>query len=467
MYYNSLMPYQPEALKQAVFSRQKTLAEIYRAKGRQPLFDYVNNWPVGNGVLDSKFAAVFHRLLHLHYSKAADAVAAQLSDLPLVSTIDHSGILNHPFFINSNLIYSLRKGIRYLICLPTAGVSLNNSSFPGCMMYHDAQGELRRLSFFPDRLKTIPVLSAPAITPSSIPPSARAEDLFQRLFADSSVFALPNFVQQTCFLSSRVWQLVFPSAPQLIYIPLEDLIGRIITDVIAVEKNHILHWLFFSSPGWRLLEKYFYGLKGAFGENHGTFLFWGVDDFGRRLRFVRQGLRIKDKRYFSLALQPVAVAESLQKSRIYPASLTCFLVLLYYRLTCLGGFNQVNWLTDIKRKFIELLLELRQRTLAESLSQIPTDNFSEGNLVFLYHQQKLIRPSAWDIYRLLPENRRYEKYEQLARSLTVGESIETLLPEIYRAITPQAERLRGLIEPDDQLILASRSVQQKIKAILF
>ena len=122
-----------EKLKAAVFDRQKVLAEIYKQKSKSSLFDYVNSWQVGNLKASADFIGAAKTLLEKLYPDIANDVVDQLENQPLVSTIDHHGVLNHPFFINSNLIFSL-YGQEYLICLSTSGVSLNNSSWPASLL---------------------------------------------------------------------------------------------------------------------------------------------------------------------------------------------------------------------------------------------------------------------------------------------------------------------------------------------
>lgn len=452
-----------EQLKIEVFSRQKTLAEIYKTYGHVSLSDYANEWQVGEFRLADVFVKALEAQVNKLYPDIAQKVVNQLQTLPLVSTIDHLGILNHPFFINSNLIFSLRKNIKYLICLPTAGVSLNNSSWPGCLIRHDEKGHMRRSSFFPDRLKNLPVFSAPAIA-LPFPPYIgggieggvlNTDDLINNLFDDESIFNFPNFSEQACVLSVRFWQLIFPAAPKLIYVPLEDLVASLVVDVIGQDDSHILHKLIFTKAGWQLLDKYFHGLKGAFDGGYGTFLFWQVDEKGRRVRLPQPDMPI----------QPQSVCALLNQRKIYPGSLLCFLVLLYNRITCLGGFNQVNWLTEIKEKFVQLLKELGELDEAAGIAKVPTNNFAEGNFSFLYQTGQLIKPTGWDIFSL-GNKQIYEKYQNLAQAITVAESIETLLPEIYKIITPAQKRSRELLILSDEAIAELAGLKDKVHSVM-
>ena len=107
-----------DQLKTEVFKRQRVLAGVYERFGQQSVFDYANAWGVSQpGILSDGFAGQVERLLKKIYpAELATAAAGQLKRRPLVSTIDHHGLLNHPFFVNSNLIFSQRRGLKFLVC---------------------------------------------------------------------------------------------------------------------------------------------------------------------------------------------------------------------------------------------------------------------------------------------------------------------------------------------------------------
>src|SRR6266404_686120 len=328
-------------LKREVFARQKHLAEIYQNFGDLSLFNYVDGWKIfaPGKQMDSLIDSIQRLLNPIYGSELAQDVAAQISQKPLVSTIDHHGLLNHPFFINSNLIYGLKKDLKYLVCLTTAGVSLNNSSWPGCLLLNGSNGQLKRYSFFPDRQKTQPVLVLPAVEPEATARiskqihkdknlgsdnSQKLESLILDIFSGDKIYHQPNFSSQACLLSSALWSKIFPSAPKIIYLPVEDLVSQVITTKIIPDSGHVLHRLFFSNTGWQLVEKYFAGSLGAFtGEHKGSFLFWGIDAKGRRLHLRRGQSSIKDQGSASFDLSPETIAQALTQGKLYPTTLVC------------------------------------------------------------------------------------------------------------------------------------------------
>ena len=193
-------------------------------------------------------------------------------------------------------------------------------------------------------------------------------------------------------------------------------------------------------------------------------MFWGVDKAGRRIPLEKTGATLKGGE-FSLNLNPESINNALLQKQIYPGSLVCFLVLLYYNLTCLGGFNQVNWLSEIKFKFAGLLGELGEAELSENISKQMTENFAEGSVALLVNNKgQIYRPTAVDIFL---QNRLdiYQKFCDLARRVTVAESIDFELPEIYRIVMPEGSRSQDKENFTGNSFGSNRSLQTKVKSI--
>ncbi len=449
-----------EELQNVVLQRQKILGEIFRTKGELSVAAYAGQWTVA-ALPPSRDAAALLRHIERMYAElygtglAREAVS-ELAQKPLVSTIDHLGIFGHPFFLNSNLVFSLRPGRRFLTGFATAGVSLNNSSWPACVLLREpGSHNLARLSLFPDAQKTRAVLSAAGFVRAdaerviakarqlSFLDGSRQERLaalLERLLLAEDILAEARFQNQACKISARLWAELFPNAPRLLYLPLEELVSRLIAEEIAIRPNHDLYRLLFTEGGWQAVERHFRGSMGAFSSVHkGSFLFWGMRENGRRAHLARQGNTLTDQG-FSVPLTPEAVSRGLAGGWLYPTSLVSFIVLMYYGLTSLGGFNQVNWLSDFKGKFIALLREQGGSALADRVRNIPTNNFAESSVAFVSDGRgRLYKPTAWDIW-LDGGSGAYNNFGKLAEIITVKQSILSELPEIYKIITPAEER---------------------------
>lgn len=466
-----------ESLKEAVFAKLEILAAIYKAHGQSSLFDYVSKWQIGEPVRQEALPILAGQLRRFYGENLVLDVTKQLSKRALISTIDHHGIWGHPFFLNSNLIFSLYPGLKYIICFSTAGVSLNNSSWPGCLFLTNHQnGRLERFSFFKDAQKSQAVLAAPAVGQAEVNEilekiqcaeflsagqKSQLENLLMEIFLSPKFLNLPNFSAQACRASHWLWSKTFPRSPKLVYLPLEDITSEIIKKLIAPQSSHVLHRLFFSQKGWQLLEKYFFGLRGAFGRGRGSFLFWGIDGKGRRAPLHREQYQVIGEG-IALPIEPDAISKALEEKKIYPTSLACFLAMLYYNFTCIGGFNQTTWFTEIKQKFASLFSEMGEAGLAKTMAQAFTANFAEGNLTYLMRRSKIFKPAALDIY--LQNGNFYKKCQQLAKNVTLAQSIESLLPEIYRIAVPKKERQKALLEISDGQIVRQNGMARTIES---
>jgi hypothetical protein len=465
-----------EKIENIIFSKQTTLAEIYESNKTRSIYDYSNSWSESKERINPPIIEIIKSSLRQIYgNEVAEGVATQLKGSTFVSTIDHHGFLNHPFFVNSNLIYSLKKDLKYLICFSTASISLNNSSWPGCFMVHQGK-DLKRFSIFPDRLKTRAVLSTPSFTKEDVdalltkikrglPDSAPIQELARNVLLNDQVLNAEDFSQQASFVSTALWAEFFPMAPTLVYLPLEDIVSRILCEIINNDSNNILHRIFYTQEGQVLLEKYFHPWLGAFSYNRkGSYLFWGLEAKGRRTHLSLQNGRLEGWGA-SIPFNPDSIKYQVLTRKMYPTSLTCFLVMLYYNFTCLGGFNQVNWLTDIQNRFKGLLREIGESEAEKNISQVPTKNFAESNLGFLLDKENQpFKATGFDMY-LQNNPELFSKYYELAKQITVGESMRSMLPEIYRIVIPEQEREPELMELTDEKVLEVLGLEGKVRNV--
>jgi hypothetical protein len=94
---------------------------------------------------------------------------------------------------------------------------------------------------------------------------------------------------------------------------------------------------------------------------------------------------------------------------------------------------------------------------------VPAENFAEGSLGFgLNKQGKIYNPTGLDLF-LQSDGSLFEKYRGLAHKITVGESIDAQLPEIYRVITQGPDRDSSLMAITENDILSQNGLADKIK----
>ena len=415
-----------QKIQQEVFARRPVLLDIIRQYGQASVIDYVQNfWEVPEQKPNELFLAVFkNELLKIYDQNTVEGVCKQLILKPLISTIDHQGIWNHPIFVNSSLIYSLHfKPQEYAVVLATESVSLNNtSSWSGSLLHHNSNLNIIRHSLFPDKQKTLPVLSVPKIQTKNI---EHLKNGMGNEFAglidvveSDEIGKLPSFSFQTSKISHNFWQKIFPSAPQLIYFPLETLVLQYLSEVFK-DANNILSKLILTQEGRTLWQEYF-------GQEH-TFMFWEVDEKGRR------------KALASLPTSTNEIIKQIQTRKIYPSSPLCFAVLLLAGFACVGGFTQTTWLTNTKEKLIGLLGQLSG---GDNINNLPTQNFAESSLAWLSKDDKYFNPSSLDLF--LTGQDYYPKYVELASKITLEQSLNLAMPTIYSVVVPKVEQDKSL-----------------------
>ncbi len=407
-------------IKAEVFKRRPVLGEIYGTFGSQVLLDYIRQWPVPNVALDPLFMqAVFSVSENIFGSFIAQHISGQLQQQPLVSTIDHHGLWGHPIFVNADVLYSLHfQNSEIAVALATESVSLNNtSSWSASILHHGAKGDLVRASLLKDKYKNLPVLSAPAITETHI---ARVEKLHPEICAVIEAaemqtnISAKDFSTQASILSNILWKKVFPSAPNLFYIPLERTVGWFLQNL---SPSHPVHTLVFTEQGREVWKQVF--------PNEHTYLFWQLDHKNRRqpLAHIQNSEEIE---------------HNIKTGRWYASSPLCFAVLLVSGVACVGGFTQTTWLTAIAEKLSEAYIKLGLTDTAHFVRGIPTKFFAESALAFLRVQNGIIRPTAADL--LASGKDWYGAFANLARKITLQTSIDLNLPTIYSVVVPKSEQ---------------------------
>ena len=431
-------------MRKVVFEKRKILAKIYKKFGSLSLVEYVSQWQVVKHPVDKQVLKIIFQLAEKLYGKElANPMVSQIKTNGLISTIDHHGIWGHPFFLNSNLIFSLYPKLKFLPVFATAGVSLNNSSRPSAVsVFSKKTKKLERFSFFPDSLKMQTVLATKAITKQDfqkvllhieassfleIQEKIALKSLVTELFQSSKVFKAKNFSDQACLLSKNLWEDIFPKSPKLVYLSLEEIVSEVLQKIILKNSKNFLYKIFFLQT--KKLHETFLGMKGCFSDNSGSFLFWGLDQKGHRV-----GLKVLDGylvgENFTLMFEAKSISRALKQKQIYPSTLTCFLVMLYSGLNCIGGFNQTSWLTEIKEKFILLLNSIGETKYAKKIANVPTENFAEGILYTKKFKNKVYIPSALNIHLNMILN-----LYKLAKTTTLAKSIDLQIPEIYKIVS--------------------------------
>lgn len=383
----------------------------------------------------------------------ADATTEQLSKNYYVSTADHHHFISHPFFCNSHLVQAIsnrEKGLKTVVVLGCGGISLNNSSFPRGLLFHDKNLEEKRLPFFSLKYRHHPVYAFPSYK-INIFSSLLAEvkkkifgseqdkliGLIEEVFFRKEVVTQQWFSDQVTIANYHFWkQLPGEENTELIYLEQEEIVR------LAILKFHLfsdtlIHHILFDSQFHQAFEKNFDGKTGAFSteEKSGTFLFWGIEN-GERVSLVKSGNFLKSAKNMRIELTPLSLQAALEKKVIFPSMALTFIVLsFYYGLRCGGGFSQVNYATELKAAYEDLLGSLGYEDKNIELSKVDTRYFC-GEFVFasLAHGVLNVPATSVDLF-LYASKETPAKLQELAATTTLAQAINPMMQEFYKIIT--------------------------------
>ncbi|MFH0820166.1 MAG: hypothetical protein V1908_00165 [Candidatus Peregrinibacteria bacterium] len=466
-------------LKEAIWLRSPILKTIMQKHGDRTLYDYakgfldVNPAP-GLDERKSELIDVVEELLTRRLGKKmAIAVARQLKKNALISTADHHGIICHPFFLNSNIISSLHfqsePSFKYLIAFSFATISLSNSSHPRSIEFHGdgKQSRVRlKVSLLPDKLKMTPAYAARAIGAEDVQRACleidkhqKADDLspehaeqikkmLKKVFLRREVLSAPDFNAQITITNHRLWPLLFdkkPPLPSLIYLEIETVVAEMLIRKHLKNPQSLIHRLLFDPKWAALAQKHFNHIPG--GSSH---LFWGLNAKNHRLCLKKKGKALlSDDKTFKVDWSPKGLTTALKEKKIFPGMPLCYLMIsLYYGMKCLGGFCQVNELTNIKKAWSALLREVGEQKEAQAIKPVQTKELGGDGMVLAYLKtEKGNRIPATGIDLLLQHpSPSFSSYKAFAKKVTLNQMMVPMLPEMFHVLYSADERNPDLIE---------------------
>ncbi|MFA7286405.1 MAG: hypothetical protein WC052_01940 [Patescibacteria group bacterium] len=494
-------------LRQAIWQRRPILGEIMDRHGAKTLYEYARDFLDVNPAprLDERkeeLIAVVEKLVAERINPSVGKrVALQLRSKALISTIDHHGPIDHPFFVNANLISSLPvmdtddPDLCAAVVFSFASVSVNNASaYPRGILLNGkraGQHELIRIPILPDRLKMSVVYDLEPFTAAdidracarldalarggalTIPRATAAKKILGEIFANPDVLNAPDFSTQITKINFALWPKLFGSQPlDLIYIDIESIVATLLQEVHLINADSLLYRMLFDDRVREEATNCFDGIPGAFSQakGTGTCFFWGIDEKHRRVSLqIANGSLTLPNGLPIVPWNPEAIRTALKAKKIFPSMLTCYIMVsLYYGMKCLGGFCQVHDLTLTKRAWQSLLTFMAEHEEAAAVAVVQTKELGGDGLVLAYleNDDASLTP-ATGIDLAIDENAApHEHYAAIARSVTVDELMGSLLPEMYTVLYAAHEREADLTELSPTKILQARKVEQKIKAAL-
>lgn len=488
-------------LREQILAKRPILREVLAKRGTKSVLEYTVDYTsvYMNPPIQSRqeeFIALFQDQVRLQLGEdIAQSVAQQLRKYYFVSTADHHGPICHPYFLNSNLAITLPITqqadpiLQNVIVLACANVSLDNDSFPRGLLFHGVDAALCRVPFFssherPPLVNLLRAYGEPELAKAnkaiaslgrehkiSTEQADRLTGLISEIYHQPDVLAGENYSRQITKTNFQLWKKFFQSStitpPNLVYLEMEDLVAKLLIQHHLLKDTIINHHLF-DDVYHELTLKYFDGIMGAFStvDRIGTYLFWALPAGGRyRIQLWKKGnYLVSEDGQYSIELTPAALQQALESKELIPGLMLIFVVLsFYYGLKCLGGFNQINYLTAMKNAYIKVQIEFGNYRSIEVCARAQTKEINDGmTLAFLQTMDKALIPATGIDLLLYGTTETWSAIMQTAKHLSLNEALDPLMPERYRVVYPETERTPELATLTAKDIVVAEQLDKKI-----
>lgn len=373
------------------------------------------------GILGEELIKEAKRLLADEISLGA--LNAQLSQHPIISYADHHGLLNFKLLYNSNLLYAeIIKQLKqpFVVVFASGIVPMVNKSHPRGFYFKG-----QKTNFFAERKCRMPLflfqhklegdrrIGLDSLISSYSKDAIGSEEkkfleflFFDCLEVEKAGRNYDTLSEQFTFLNYKLWKYYFDetireSVPNLIYLQSNQMVINILINELE-KKESLISSILFEPKIRRIYLEHFTGIATCWGDNMGSQFFWGVKEKKKIRKTI--SLRVDDAsncltaENFSIELQPEEIIAALKTHRILPTLFLEFLVISFIEgFTALGGFNQIEYLTQmqeahvislveymiqVKNLHIKCLNEIGMHKVAEQFATRVTDGFVCGMFPF-------------------------------------------------------------------------------------
>ncbi len=443
-------------LEKIVYDAKPELEMLVHTNGDKSYPDYLKERILSLHVLNNEHTPIFWKAYEKMIRKFFDTrmyleTKDELAKNFFASTADHGGPLCHPFFSNAFCARAdiVKKQNKELVfTLPCSSISLDNSSFPRGLFFHDENLQPIRLpikSLFGQHSSvyaTTPythadIRSIQEKIPSLMLSAQRKHVLLNLI---TNIYDSPE--QYTCATYDEQmvranWKLTkhlqgyehieYISFSQELFVreliqsgsdtipPLSDILYNKL-----VQNEYIYH---------------FADIIGAHTKDNkkGTHLFWGLTKKGVRIQ-----LQIGEHGWYTsngtLFVQRTreAIHTALKNNELYPSMSLCFIVLSFvHGITVGGGFSQINYLGDMKKAYTAM-----EKKFNWPRREIPQTNIFTGEYVGHVLEKGGTKISATLIDVILYQSEHTVlEWESSLSQTSLRENVYAMMPEYYKIIT--------------------------------
>ena len=271
-----------------------------------------------------------------------------LSKIPNVfNTADHLGPLWFPVFFDANIAQLfVRDAIFTLACstplnkFPKTGY-IYGDDFNFCLL-KDAKRPnetSKRSDGFFAKIDLETIISKIRDERKGAPLKNKSLSFKEKLYTliKKSIPENKRFIDFASLFNRNLLSEVLEGEFQIYYLSLEEVVRKVL-----LWHPEILELIL---DNFEKTLNEFQGIQGCWGENQiGTHFFWMRDKYLRRKRV-----------YYSTRPNLKELLENLEKREIFPSIFTCYTVLVAWgRLKCIGGFNQIQYISEMAKKWQEI-----------------------------------------------------------------------------------------------------------------
>jgi hypothetical protein len=308
--------------------------------------------------------------------------------------------------------------------------------------------------------------------------AGREEEMIQTLltevYATKDALEAETYSEQMIRTNARLWKRYFPEDgkqhPDLVYLEQESVVIRLLKKFHLWSDTTINHLLFDATYD-ELVSQYFNGVLSAFDtkEHRGTYLFWGVSkEHNYRVQLWKQGNElVSSDGGMRILLTPEALQAALDRKEIVPSILLIFAVLsFYYGLKCLGGFNQVNYLTFMKNAYIKMQVDRGNYKSIEVCARAQTKETVDGIFAFLETANKsLVQATGLDLI-LYGDEHRWEHLLAELQTMTVEDALNPGMADFYRFMYVGVDADPSLLQITSEQISQLTGQEKRIRPFI-
>lgn len=491
-------------LTEAVLGQRPILRELMTKHGQKTLAEYaslytdVNLNPPIQRRQDELIGTIRDDVSERLGAEVGQGVARQLEKYYFVSTSDHHGPIVDTSFSNANLLAAVSHAahqdpaLEYILVLACSSISFRNISFPRGLVFHTVKNgvsDIERLSFFPASARSCPVFNFRAYTTADIEQvkktirknkyNSTIEEklvlLLEDVYLDPQALAANTFTDQITLTNKTLWHKFFEPHHQppaeLLSVEQESVVTKLLLRY-HLDQDTIIQRVLLDDQYEPILKQYFDGIMGGFSTKHhaGSYLFWALPPGSKyRVQLWKQGRQlVTDDGSYTVDLTADALRGALERKEIFPTTLIDFFVLsFYYGLKCLGGFNQINYLTSMKDAYIKMNVDLMNYRSIEVCARAQTREMSDGYLI-AYGETPAgtaVPVNGIDMY-LYGNEHTWPTVQSVAQTVTINDSLYPAMPEFYRYVYTEEEREEALNAVTPEQVILQRGTAKLLTPCL-